>query len=301
MLLLLLLAAVACLITTQGTDPLSRAARHPFTRVALGDSCLACCHLLTYAHPSPLSPPGPLLLPPLHPPPHPQVSPPARDLLKQMLDRNPAKRLRAGAALRHPWLQDADSTSALPLRSSVVQRLQRFATYGHLKQLVLRIIADDMAEHPTTQKESQVGEGWQGVASGGGQLMVGELTVCVPGKARAFQASTVATQWQRQAIGAVVWPLSFLLPLSSACLVSVCGVAPGCAPAWWTITCSHGAVLESSPGCPPTLTHSGTSPSRLTMSILTHPRFYRSPLLPAYHLPPPPTTGVDRGADRPVW
>ncbi|KAI3434801.1 hypothetical protein D9Q98_002859 [Chlorella vulgaris] len=84
-----------------------------------------------------------------------EVSPPARDLLKQMLDRNPAKRLRAGAALRHPWLQDADSTSALPLRSSVVQRLQRFATYGHLKQLVLRIIADDMAEHPTTQKESQ--------------------------------------------------------------------------------------------------------------------------------------------------
>lgn len=32
-------------------------------------------------------------------------------------------------------LQDAESTSSLPLRSSVVQRLQRFATYGHLKQV----------------------------------------------------------------------------------------------------------------------------------------------------------------------
>mgnify|MGYP001810464308 CR=1 FL=1 len=53
-----------------------------------------------------------------------------------MLDRNPTKRVRAAEALRHPWLSDADSTSALPLRSSVVQRLQRFATYGHLKQLV---------------------------------------------------------------------------------------------------------------------------------------------------------------------
>jgi hypothetical protein len=87
---------------------------------------------------------------------HPQVSPSARDLLKRMLERSPGKRMRAAEALRHPWLQEPEATSALPLRSSVVQRLQRFATYGHLKQLVLRIIADDMAEHPTTHKESQV-------------------------------------------------------------------------------------------------------------------------------------------------
>ncbi|KAL4434088.1 hypothetical protein ABPG75_000529 [Micractinium tetrahymenae] len=84
-----------------------------------------------------------------------EVSAPAKDLLKQMLERNPAKRIRAAQALRHPWLTDAETSSALPLRSSVVQRLQRFATYGHLKQLVLRIIADDMATHPSTQKESQ--------------------------------------------------------------------------------------------------------------------------------------------------
>lgn len=37
--------------------------------------------------------------------PVPQVSAPARDLLKAMLDRNPAKRIRAADALRHPWLQ----------------------------------------------------------------------------------------------------------------------------------------------------------------------------------------------------
>jgi len=34
-----------------------------------------------------------------------QVSAPARDLLKAMLERNPAKRIRAADALRHPWLQ----------------------------------------------------------------------------------------------------------------------------------------------------------------------------------------------------
>lgn len=106
----------------------------------------------------PHSPPAPTAARPPCPLTTLQVSAPGRDLLKQMLERDPSKRVRAAEALRHPWLQDAESSSALPLRSSVVQRLQRFATYGHLKQLVLRLIADDMAQHPTTQKESKVGE-----------------------------------------------------------------------------------------------------------------------------------------------
>lgn len=38
----------------------------------------------------------------------------------------------------------------------MVQRLQRFATYGHLKQLVLRMIADEMGAAPTSQLEAQV-------------------------------------------------------------------------------------------------------------------------------------------------
>lgn len=72
------------------------------------------------------------------------VSPPALDLLRQMLQRDPRKRVTAAAALRHPWLSSEAAAPSLPLRSSVVQRLQRFATYGHLKQLVLRIIADEL-------------------------------------------------------------------------------------------------------------------------------------------------------------
>lgn len=49
--------------------------------------------------------------------------------------------------------QPALSPSSPP--RSVVQRLQRFATYGHLKQLVLRIIADELGTHSTMQQESQ--------------------------------------------------------------------------------------------------------------------------------------------------
>lgn len=71
-----------------------------------------------------------------------QISHSARDLLEKLLDRDPNRRYTASEALRHRWLRSEDAPR-LPLRSSVVQRLQRFATYGHLKQLVFRIIADE--------------------------------------------------------------------------------------------------------------------------------------------------------------
>lgn len=74
------------------------------------------------------------------------ISREARDLLRKMLHRDPDRRISANDALEHPWLSKKDAAPALPLRSSVVQRLQRFATYGKLKQLVLRIIADDIHE-----------------------------------------------------------------------------------------------------------------------------------------------------------
>lgn len=72
------------------------------------------------------------------------VSPEAVNLLRKMLHRDPNRRVSANEALQHPWLAVKDAAPALPLRSSVVQRLQRFATYGKLKQLVLKLIADDI-------------------------------------------------------------------------------------------------------------------------------------------------------------
>lgn len=48
--------------------------------------------------------------------------------------------------LRLQWIRDRATASEVhPLGGSVVQRLQRFATYGALKQQVLRIITDELA------------------------------------------------------------------------------------------------------------------------------------------------------------
>jgi len=83
---------------------------------------------------------------------HPDLPAGAADLLKSLMERDPEKRASAAEALRHPWLHAEDteeaaspSTTAAPLAKDVVQRLQRFATHGRLKQAVLRLIADDVA------------------------------------------------------------------------------------------------------------------------------------------------------------
>ena len=44
--------------------------------------------------------------------------------------------------------------SELLLGGSVVQRLQRYGTYGHLKQVVLAIIANEIAQHDAQTKST---------------------------------------------------------------------------------------------------------------------------------------------------
>lgn len=72
------------------------------------------------------------------------MSEPARDLLSRLLQRNPDLRPSAAEVLEHPWIKNKETAPDMPLGGSVVQRLQRFATYGHLKQMVLKMIADEL-------------------------------------------------------------------------------------------------------------------------------------------------------------
>lgn len=69
----------------------------------------------------------------------------AVDFLERLLQRNPIMRPSAAEALAHPWLKDdVGNVPDTPMNGSVVQRLQRFATYSHLKQVVLKMITEDM-------------------------------------------------------------------------------------------------------------------------------------------------------------
>ena len=62
-------------------------------------------------------------------------------LLQGLLVRDQDKRMTAAQALQHPWICEAGCAPDVPLEGTVMQRLQRHATYGHMKQLVLHIIA----------------------------------------------------------------------------------------------------------------------------------------------------------------
>ena len=56
--------------------------------------------------------------------------------LQGLLERDVGKRLSAAAALESTWVREGGCAPDTPLEGTVVQRLQRHATYGHLKQLV---------------------------------------------------------------------------------------------------------------------------------------------------------------------
>jgi len=83
------------------------------------------------------------------------------------------------------WMHRSDTVScravlrvshAVPPQGSVVQRLQRFATYSHLKQVVLRMITEEMrtrGKAPSFGAALQVKRGGGGWAVGCGGCAVG--------------------------------------------------------------------------------------------------------------------------------
>lgn len=83
-------------------------------------------------------------------PPWDTISPQARDLVQSLLQRDPEQRLTADQALSHPWLAKEGAGAAggvldAPLSDTLVQRLQRFGTYGKLKQTALKAVTNLMS------------------------------------------------------------------------------------------------------------------------------------------------------------
>ncbi|CAN6445283.1 unnamed protein product [Victoria cruziana] len=78
--------------------------------------------------------------------PWPGISENAKDLIRNMLNRNPKKRFTAREVLNHPWIVDDSVALDKPLDSTVISRLKQFSAMNKLKKMALRVIAESLSE-----------------------------------------------------------------------------------------------------------------------------------------------------------
>ncbi|KAF7095550.1 hypothetical protein CFC21_097693 [Triticum aestivum] len=76
--------------------------------------------------------------------PWPRVSGNAKDLIRGMLDPDPAARLTAAQVLEHPWLKNAETAPNVSLGEAVRSRLQQFSAMNKFKKKALGVVARNM-------------------------------------------------------------------------------------------------------------------------------------------------------------
>eukprot|EP00210_Caulerpa_lentillifera_P006665 g6368.t1 len=98
----------------------------------------------------------------------------SREFVKSLLRRDPRHRPTALEALEHKWFYDGLESNHVPLDSSIVQRLQRFGTYGKLKQAALKKVATYVIQDPYLMKDLKAGF-FQLDKRGNGRVASGEI------------------------------------------------------------------------------------------------------------------------------
>ncbi|TVU04808.1 hypothetical protein EJB05_47943, partial [Eragrostis curvula] len=76
--------------------------------------------------------------------PWPRVSANAKDLVRRMLDPDPATRPTARQVLEHPWLKNADAAPNVSLGDAVRARLQQFSAMNKFKKKALGVVARNL-------------------------------------------------------------------------------------------------------------------------------------------------------------
>ncbi|CAO2822208.1 unnamed protein product [Amaranthus hypochondriacus] len=106
--------------------------------------------------------------------PWPRVSDNAKDLVRKMLDPDPACRLTAQQVLDHPWLQNINKAPNVSLGETVKARLKQFSVMNKLKKRALRVIA----EHLSVEEVAGMKEGFALMDTGKrGKIGLDELKV----------------------------------------------------------------------------------------------------------------------------
>ncbi|XP_008796072.1 calcium-dependent protein kinase 20-like [Phoenix dactylifera] len=104
--------------------------------------------------------------------PWPKVSNNAKDLVRQMLDPDPKRRLTAQQVLEHPWLQNAKKAPNVPLGETVRARLQQFSVMNKFKKRALRVVA----EHLSVEEVADIKEMFEKMdVKGNGRITLEEL------------------------------------------------------------------------------------------------------------------------------
>ncbi|CAJ1964543.1 unnamed protein product [Sphenostylis stenocarpa] len=78
--------------------------------------------------------------------PWPSISPAAKDLVSNMLNSDPQKRLTASEVLDHPWIKEDGEAPDKPLDNAVMNRLKQFRAMNQFKKVALRVIAGCLSE-----------------------------------------------------------------------------------------------------------------------------------------------------------
>ncbi|KAL9671583.1 hypothetical protein QQ045_009153 [Rhodiola kirilowii] len=86
--------------------------------------------------------------------PWPSISYSAIDLVRKMLTQDPKKRLTAAQVLEHPWIRVGGDATDKPLDSAVLSRMKQFRAMNKLKQLALKVIAENLSEEDITGLKS---------------------------------------------------------------------------------------------------------------------------------------------------
>ncbi|XP_010533815.1 PREDICTED: calcium-dependent protein kinase 19 [Tarenaya hassleriana] len=78
--------------------------------------------------------------------PWPSISESAKDLVKNMLNKDPKYRFTAAQILEHPWIKEGGDASDKPIASAVLLRMKQLRAMNKLKKLALKVIAQNIKE-----------------------------------------------------------------------------------------------------------------------------------------------------------
>ncbi|GFR46796.1 hypothetical protein Agub_g8428 [Astrephomene gubernaculifera] len=79
--------------------------------------------------------------------PWPSISHAAKDVIRRMLERDPAKRATAAEVLSHEWVREDGTAAAEPLSHDVLPQLRNFAALNKLQQEAIKVIATHLPEN----------------------------------------------------------------------------------------------------------------------------------------------------------